>query len=167
MIDDDLELVPRRTVVEGPTEVRFALRPGDRSLVGPGEALVPGARIADRLRDARLIEVGAGPVPEDARPGDRWAPATPTAGIPLRRGHGVAAGELLFELGGHWRMAAGEHPEPVDTPIGGVVHEVRPGIGDRRPGGGPDPPRRRGARRSDARRRWHSAWNRATAPARD
>jgi hypothetical protein len=128
VIDIDLEFVPRRTVVEGPTEVRFTLRPGDRSLVGPGEALVPGSRIADRLRDARLIEVGAGPVPEDARPGDRWAPATPTAGIPLRRGHGVAAGELLFEMGGHWRMAAGEHSEPIDTPISGVVHEVRPGI---------------------------------------
>ena len=26
-------------------------------------------------------------------------------------------------------MAAGEHVEPVDTPIAGVVHEVRPGVG--------------------------------------
>lgn len=129
MIENDLTLVASRPVVEGPVEVRFPLHPGDRSYVTPGEALVPGARIADRLRDPRLVEVGSGPDADTARPGERWAPPSTGAGIHLRRGGGAATGELLFELDGRWRMAAGEHPEQVDSPIGGVVHEVRPGIG--------------------------------------
>lgn len=128
MIVPDLDLVPRRTVVDGPIDVRFALRPGDRPLVGAGDTLVSGARIVDRVRDARLVEVRGGTVADDARPGDRWSPGA-GSGIPLRRGGGGPVGELLFELGGHWRMAAGEHTEPIDSPIAGFVHEVRPGIG--------------------------------------
>ena len=129
MIDHGLEYVTRRAVVGGPIEVRFALRPGDRAFVAPGDVLVRGARIAERLRDPGLVEVRSSPVPPEARPGDRWTHAAPTGGIPLRRGHGESSGELLFELGGHWRMAAGEHPEQVDTPVAGVVRDVRPGIG--------------------------------------
>jgi hypothetical protein len=128
MIDQGLAFVASRPVVEGPIEVKFRLAPGDRSFVLPGEALVPGARIADRLRDPRLVELGHGPDPDAARPGERWAPPSTGSGIQLRRGHGASTGELLFEVGGHWRMAAGEHPEQVDAPIGGVVHDVRPGI---------------------------------------
>ena len=131
MIDPGLEFVSRRIVVNAPIEVRFALRPGDRAIVDAGEVLVPGARIADRLRDARLVDVRPGTVPDGARPGDRWSPAGPGAAIPLRRGHVVSTGELLFEQGGHWRMAAGEHPEEIDTPVAGVVRGVRPGIGIR------------------------------------
>jgi hypothetical protein len=129
MNQQGLQLVASRSVVEGPVEVRFALGPGDRSFVTAGEALVPGARIADRLRDPRLVDIGHGPEADTARPGDRWAPPSTGAGIQLRRGHGASTGELLYEVGGRGRMAAGEHPEQVDTPIGGVVHEVRPGIG--------------------------------------
>jgi hypothetical protein len=129
MIEQGLEFVTRRTVVGGPIEVRFPLRPGDRALVAPGDVLVPGSRIADRLREARLVEVPSGPVPEDARPGDRWTQASPDGGGHGRRGHAESVGELLFELGGQWRMAAGEHPEQIDTPVGGVVREVRSGIG--------------------------------------
>ena len=128
MTEPGLEYVPRRTVVDGPIEVRFPLRPGDRPFVAPGDVLVPGSRIADRLRDPRLVEVKAAPVAEDARPGDRWTHAAGTTGVHLRRGQGDAAGELLFQLGGGWRMAAGEHAEQVDTPIAGVVRDVRPGI---------------------------------------
>jgi hypothetical protein len=129
MIDDGIGFVTQRTVVEGPVEVRFPLRAGDRPFVAAGEAIVPGARIADRVRDAHLIEVTSGPVAEDARPGDRWTPASPTAGVGSRRGTNGLAGELLFELGGRWRMAAGEHSEQIDTPVAGVVRDVRPGIG--------------------------------------
>jgi hypothetical protein len=129
MIDTGIGFVAQRTVVEGPVEVRFPLRAGDRALVAAGEAVVPGARIADRVRDAHLVEVTTGTVPEDARPGDRYAPAVSSQGVGLRRSHAGLAGELLFELGGHWRMAAGEHSEQIDTPVAGVVREVRPGIG--------------------------------------
>jgi hypothetical protein len=129
MTEAGLEFVAQRNLVEGSIDVRFPLRPGDRAFVAPGEAVVPGARIADRLRDARVMHVGLGTVADDARPGDRWSHVEPAAGIQLRRGHGASSGELLFELGGQWRMAAGEHPEQVDTPIAGVVYEVRPGIG--------------------------------------
>lgn len=129
MNEAGLEFVARRKVVEGPIEVRFTLRPGDRPFVAPGETLVPGARIADRLRDPRVMEVGSASVTDGAAPGDRWSHSTPPSGIHLRRGHGATSGELMFELGGRWRVAAGEHPEQVDTPVAGVVYEVRPGIG--------------------------------------
>lgn len=128
MIAPELALVPRRVIVDGPIDVRFALRPGDRPLVAAGDTLVPGSRIVDRVRDARLMEVRSATVGDDARPGDRWSPAA-GSGIQLRRGAGGPIGELLFELGGQWRMAAGEHSEPIDTPIGGFVREVRPGLG--------------------------------------
>ncbi len=129
MIDQGLEYVSRRTVVSGPIEVRFPLRPGDRAFVATGDVLVPGSRIADRLREARLIEIKGTPVPNELRPGDRWTLAAPEGAGDAQRGHGETTGELLFELGGHWRMAAGEHPEQVDTPVGGLVRDVRPGIG--------------------------------------
>lgn len=128
MTDHGLEYVSRRTVVGGPIEVRFPLRPGDRAFVAAGDVLVPGSRIADRLREARLEEVRGTPVPDGSRPGDRWSHASPSGGD-SRDGTDEPAGELLFELGGHWRMAAGEHPEQIDTPVGGVVRDVRPGIG--------------------------------------
>ncbi len=131
MIDQGLEYVTRRTIVTGPIEVRFPLRPGDRALVAAGDVLVPGSRIADRLREAHLEEVRGGPVPEESRPGDRWAHVVSDTGPHLRRSHDESSGELLFELGGHWRMATGEHPEQIDTPVGGVVRDVRPGIGIR------------------------------------
>lgn len=129
MTDPGIEYVVRRPVVEGPIEVRFPLRPGDRAFVATGDVLVPGSRIADRLRDTRLVEVRSGPVADGARPGDRWTQPSHATGVQLRRGRGESSGELLFELGGHWRMAAGEQAEQIDTPIAGVVHEVRPGIG--------------------------------------
>jgi hypothetical protein len=129
MSDQGLEFVSRRSVVSGPVEVRFPLHPGDRAFVAPGDVLVPGSRIAERLRDPQLVEVRGGPLPEGSRPGDRWTTAQPASALPLRRGHGESTGELLFELAGHWRMAAGEHAEQVDTPVAGVVRDVRPGIG--------------------------------------
>ena len=129
MKDGGLAFVARRSLVEGPMEVNFRLGPGDRALVAAGETLVPGARIAERVRDPRIVDVGSGPVPETARPGDRWAPTAPASGIHLKRGAGTTSGELLFQSGGQWRMAAGEHAEAIETPVAGVVRDVRPGVG--------------------------------------
>ena len=129
MIDEGIELVSRRTVIEGPTDIRFPLRPGDRPLVGTGDTLVPGARIVERLRDARLAELPSSSVEGEAHPGDRWAPPSSSEGGQPRRAPGPAAGELLFEANGRWRLATGEHVEQIETPIAGVVRDVRPGIG--------------------------------------
>jgi hypothetical protein len=129
MIDACFGLVSRRIVVEGPTEIRFPLQPGDRALVGSGDTVVPGTRILERLRDTRLIEVPAGEVDGEARPGGRWAPPPPPTPAQPRRVARPAAGELLFEAGGRWRLATGEHVEHIETPVAGVVRDVRAGIG--------------------------------------
>jgi hypothetical protein len=123
-----LELVGRRPVVGGPIEVIFRLAPGDRPLVAAGDALVAGAQIAERLRDPGVTELAANATEETARPGDRWM-AAPNGGTRLRRGSAAGSGELLFENGGRWMLAGGEHTEPVESPLSGVVRDVRPGIG--------------------------------------
>jgi len=129
MIDTGIELVPRRIVVDGPADIRFALHPGDRALVGPGDTVVPGTRVVERVRDTRLVEVQASAVDVDAHPGDRWARPVPTDTGQIRRTPGPPAGELLFEAGGRWRLATGEHVEQIETPVAGVIRDVRAGIG--------------------------------------
>ncbi|HEX5824880.1 MAG TPA: hypothetical protein VFY18_10525 [Candidatus Limnocylindrales bacterium] len=125
-----LDLIHSRVVLDGPTEVGFRLEPGDRALVAAGDAIVAGGVIAERLRDPRIVELAAGATGETARAGERWDGAAPT-GTRLRRGSGTVAGELLYEHGGHWAIAAGDHPEPIESPLAGVVRDVRPGIGIR------------------------------------
>ncbi|HEX2753873.1 MAG TPA: hypothetical protein VHM48_00325 [Candidatus Limnocylindrales bacterium] len=125
-----LDLVACRPVLVGPTEILFRLAPGDRALVAPGDAIVAGTAIAERLRDARAVELAPSATSDGARAGDRWMTAGQT-GVRLRRGSGAEAGELLYEHGGHWVLAAGEHAEAVDCPLAGVVRDVRPGIGIR------------------------------------
>jgi hypothetical protein len=44
-----------------------------------------------------------------------------------RPGERVPEGELLFEWRGRWRIAGGEVTEPLETPVAGIVREVRPG----------------------------------------
>ena len=107
---DDLGLVPVRPLSEGPVEIVFGLGPGDRALVEAGESVVAGTPIAERARDPRLIDLVV-PETNETRPG----------------GH-VAVGELLFEWHGRWRVAAAELHEPIETPVAGIVREVRPGI---------------------------------------
>jgi hypothetical protein len=125
-----LDLVHRRAVLDGPIEVTFRLAPGDRPLVAAGDAIVVGTTVAERLRDPRVVELSAGDADDTARAGERWV----TAGQPgarLRRGPGTSAGEFLYEHGGRWSVAAGDHAEPIDSPLAGVVRDVRPGIGIR------------------------------------
>lgn len=125
-----LELVARRPVLAGPTEILFPLSPGDRALVNAGDAITAGTPIAERLRDARSIAIEASGPGDAARPGDRWATAG-QGGVRLRRGGGAEAGELLYQHANRWHLAAGEHAETVECPLAGVVRDVRPGIGIR------------------------------------
>jgi hypothetical protein len=125
-----LGLVACRPILAGPIEVLFPLTPGDRALVVASDAIVAGTTIAERLRDARIVELAATATGEGALAGDRWMTAGHT-GVRLRRGPAAEAGELLYEHDGLWALAAGEHAEPVECPLAGVVRDVRPGIGIR------------------------------------
>ncbi len=105
----DLGLVSRRRLIDGSVEITFPLAPGDRPLVASGESVLAGAPIAERIRDPQLTDriVLASTEP---RPGER-----------------VPEGELLFDWRGRWRVAGGEVMESLETPIAGIVREVRPG----------------------------------------
>jgi hypothetical protein len=106
----DLGVIPRRARLRQPgVVVRFVLAPGDRPLVAPGESVVAGTPIAEHLRDPRLEEVAVAPT-LDPRPGAR-----------------AAGGELLFAWHDRWRLATGDVTEPIETPVSGIVREVRPG----------------------------------------
>lgn len=124
---DGLDLVAVRPLLDAPVDVRLALTPGDRVLVGVGEEIVAGTPIAERLRDPRLEDVAG--VPSGARPGGRWSGELGQGSLGRRRRTGEASGELLFETSERWRMVTGEHHERLESPVGGVVREVRAGIG--------------------------------------
>jgi hypothetical protein len=126
-----LDLVALRPILAGPTEVLFPMTPGDRALVAAGDAIVAGTTVVERLRDTRSVELAPAATSDTARAGDRWMAAPGQAAVRLRRGPGAEAGELLYQHAGHWVLAAGEHAEPVECPLAGVVRDVRPGIGIR------------------------------------
>lgn len=119
-----IDLIPRRPLLQRQVDAWIALEPGDRPLVSAGDSVVPGTPLAEHLRDARLVEtvVGSGGL----RPGDRWRGDATAAN--RKRGH-PPEGELLFESGGRWWVVAGEHSEPIESPVSGIVREVRPGLG--------------------------------------
>jgi hypothetical protein len=140
-----LDLVRLRRLVESPVDVTFRLETGDRPLVAPAESVTPGTPLVERLRDPHLA---AFEPPGDValRPGDRWplegghheigssdlagaGGARPGRRARSRERAAGPAGELLFESAGRWRLVAGEHGEAVESPIAGIVREVRPGIG--------------------------------------
>ena len=104
-----LGVIRMRRLLEAPIEVTIPLVPGDRALVAAGESVVPGAPIIERIRDRRMTDVI---VPDSSEP------------APGRR---IPDGELLFEWRGRWRVASGEVTEPLDSPVAGIVKEVRPG----------------------------------------
>jgi hypothetical protein len=106
---EDLGLVPVRPLVTGPADIVLHLAPGDRPLVAAGESVVAGTPVAERVRDPRLIDLAL-PEATAAQPGAR-----------------VAAGELLFEWRGRWRIAGGDLMEPLETPVAGIVRAVHPG----------------------------------------
>ncbi len=105
----DLGLVRVRRLLDGPIDVTFPLAPGDRALVAAGESVVAGTPIIEHVRDARLTDVV---VPDSSAP---------------KPGSRIVDGELLFDWRGRWRVAGGEFHEPMDSPVSGIVREVRPG----------------------------------------
>jgi hypothetical protein len=120
-----IELVARRRLLLSPIDAFFELRPGDHALVKEGEAVGRGQPILEHFREPRTVVVhgpsGEGPQPA---PGDRSAPL----GSRGRDGEHLD-GELLFRSGGRWRIAGGDRAEPLESPVAGVVHEVRAGSG--------------------------------------
>ena len=128
MIDQAwLDEVPSRPMLERGLEARFALPPGDRSLVSRGERIVAGEALLEHLRDRRIQELDMPASSEGERPaaGSRWSP-------PPGRGRHDAGhdGELHAPLPGRrerWRLVTGEHRVRIEAPLGGDVTEVRPG----------------------------------------
>jgi len=123
----DLELVPVRHLVESPVDTVFVLSPGDRAIVESGASVVVGAPIAERLRDPRL-EDKVVTEPVQPRPGDRWH----AIGRVVGAGGGSASrgphgGEYLFPWRTRWRVATGDIVDPLETPVAGIVRDVRPG----------------------------------------
>jgi len=124
----DVGLVPSRPLIESPVDAVFVLSPGDRALVEAGGSVVVGAPIAERLRDPRLEDKTVSE-PVEPRPGDRWhalggrVVAPPSPGAP----RGAPGGEYLFPWKSRWRVATGDIVDPVETPVAGIVREVRPG----------------------------------------
>ncbi|MEO8207431.1 MAG: hypothetical protein ABI598_00240 [Chloroflexota bacterium] len=119
-----LELVRSRPVVVPGVEAWFSIRPGERSLVTPGEMVVRGAPLAERRRELRT-EVVSGPTGPEAEPGGWWAGRQTGRSGTGRTGQG----ELLFHSGGHWRVASGDLGEPLAAPFSGIVGVVEPGSG--------------------------------------
>jgi hypothetical protein len=122
-----LSLVPRRQLLVGPIDAWFAVAPGDRLLVGEGQAVVRGAPLAERLRDPRTVTVAGPGAKGSERPGQRWTPPGGRADDES----GVPGGELLFRAGGRWRLATADTTELLDAPFPGIVRQVRDGIGIR------------------------------------
>jgi len=121
-----VELIAVRPLLEAPVDVRLPLAPGDRPLVTTGDSVAAGSPVAERFRDTRLEEV-PGPIP-DAVPGRRWSGQLSPGSLGIRRRAARTSGELLFEAGGRWRVATGEHGEPLESPVDGAVRAVRPGV---------------------------------------
>jgi hypothetical protein len=126
-VADGLGFVTSRKLVEGPVELWFPLAPGDRALVAAGETVVPGLPLAERVRDPEIEDVvvpeGLEPAPA---PGDRWLLDGPDARrrVPTRQ-----SAELLFKVRGRWRIATGDVADQLESPVSGIVREVRPGMG--------------------------------------
>jgi len=118
------DLVARRRLLLSPVDAFFRLHPGDRSLVKEGEAVGRGQPILEHYREPRTLVIPAQNGEGQPVPGDRAAPI----GSRTRDGEHLD-GELLFRSGGRWRVAGGDRPEPLESPVAGVVHEVRPGAG--------------------------------------
>ena len=122
-----LELVPARALLVPRPRIRLELQPGDRVSAVVGDAVQVGEVIAERIRDARLVEVEA---PRDGADQGVPLPGTWLPGEHARAGRhaGALAGELLFEHGGRRRLASGPHLDRLCAPADGRVLDAEPGV---------------------------------------
>lgn len=123
-----LEFVAVRRLILPAPLVWLALAPGDRPLVTPGQSVLAGALLAERVRDAAVAEIPADAVGPGIGPGGWWEDDGRRYGIRRTR-TGVTEGELLYRTDGDWRLAAGERPEQLEAPVAGIVREVHSGTG--------------------------------------
>jgi hypothetical protein len=122
-----LDEIPLRRLVDQGLETSVPLPPGDRPLVEPGIAVLPGDLLLEHVRDRRVDEVDVRTADGD-RPlaGSRWAPVPGRR----RRAEHLADGELLAPVPGkssRWRLVTGEHRAQTTSSVAGIVVEVRPG----------------------------------------
>jgi hypothetical protein len=118
--------VPSRPFLVGSITSWVELAPGDRALVAPGEAVIAGTPLAERLRDAQLTDAPTLAGDDPRKPGDR---ISAEAGGRVIRRAAAAAGELVFRSGRRWRVASGETSDPIEAPGSGIVRSVLPGSG--------------------------------------
>lgn len=124
---DSLDLVPARALVVPRPRIRLELQPGDRVIALVGDRVQVGEMLAERIRDARLVEA---PTPRDGADQGVPLPGTWVPGELARPGRhaGAPPGEMLFEHGGRRRLATGPHPDRLHAPADGRVLEVEPGV---------------------------------------
>ena len=127
-------LVTLRSVVETGLDVRFRLEPGDQPLVSTGERITAGSPVAAFLREPSIRRtgyprgalgrgsLGRGSHAPGPEPGLRWSEPPGRVDVPER------VGEHLFEVGGRWRLVVGEAAPPIESPLGGTVESVVPGM---------------------------------------
>jgi len=118
-----LELVAPRALLVPRPRVRLELQPGDRVIAEIGDVVRAGDVLAERIRDARLVEVV---LPRHAADQGVPLPGTWLPGEHAQPGRRAAtpAGELLFQHGGRRRLATGHHPDHLSAPADGRLVEV-------------------------------------------
>jgi hypothetical protein len=126
-VTDTLDLVPARTLLVAQPLIRLELQPGDRVIAVIGDEVHVGDVLAERIRDARMVETAT---PREGADQGIPLPGTWLPGEHARAGRhpGAPAGELLFEHGGRRRLATGPHPDRLRAPADGRIVEVEPGV---------------------------------------
>ena len=152
----------RRILVFSPT-IRYRLEPGDRALVAPGDAIVPGTPIAERTLEPELVEVGRIISADDGRPGRTdGAPATAPGGslsrlwAEVEAEHAEQGSTVRSVMATRTAKAGGQREERRRPPVPGKWWV---GGGDRRgkPAGARANPRLGGTLLFEANGRWYAA----------
>jgi hypothetical protein len=106
----------------------FALQPADRPIAEPGQRIIVGDPLLERVRDPTVTEAR---LPESAQglsPGEPVRRGEAIAGTGRRAVRFEAAGRVLYEAPRrNLRVAVGSHHEIMYSPIAGFVEGVTPG----------------------------------------